>query len=99
MRVQNLRVSAIGKRPAFDLSAMAPCASNTIDDAVSGRREVWDAGQWRLANVYDRLALPVGATLHGPALFEQDDATVFLDTGFTATVDALGNLLITPDDA
>jgi N-methylhydantoinase A len=44
------------------------------------------------AAVYDRAALKVGDTLHGPAIIEQDDTTTLLTPGWHGRVDALGNL-------
>jgi N-methylhydantoinase A len=45
-----------------------------------------------VATVYDRAALKVGDTLHGPAIIEQDDTTTLLTPGWHCRVDALGNL-------
>jgi N-methylhydantoinase A len=39
--------------------------------------------------------LPVGAQVQGPAILEQADTTVWLEPGFVAKVDAMGNLLVT----
>ena len=46
------------------------------------------------AKRYDRLALPVGAKIEGPAILEQLDTTMWLEPGFVARVDRLGHLLI-----
>ncbi|MFP5475119.1 MAG: hypothetical protein ACLGJD_15865, partial [Gammaproteobacteria bacterium] len=43
---------------------------------------------------YARLDLPVGARIAGPAILEQADTTVWLEPGFEAVVDALGNLIL-----
>ncbi|NKC16340.1 MAG: hydantoinase/oxoprolinase family protein [Gammaproteobacteria bacterium] len=94
LRVINLRVAVIGRRPQLDLSVLAPPPGATVAAAERGVRQVWDAGRWREARVYDRLALPAGAGIQGPALFEQDDATVFLEHDLSAMVDAMGNLII-----
>ena len=51
-------------------------------------------GEWWSAARYPRLDLPVGTEIHGPAIMEQPDTTVWLEPGFSATVDALGNLLV-----
>jgi N-methylhydantoinase A len=93
-RILNLRVTVIGRRPHFDLALLAPEETASIEDALSGTRPVWDDGEWREANVYQRLALPVEARIEGPALFEQPDATVFLEHDLVAVVDSLGNLRI-----
>jgi N-methylhydantoinase A len=44
--------------------------------------------------VYERLELPVGARIEGPAILEQADATIVVDPGLAATVDPLGNLVL-----
>ncbi|MDE2933153.1 MAG: hydantoinase/oxoprolinase family protein [Chloroflexota bacterium] len=43
-----------------------------------------------------RASLGVGSTLGGPAVITQPDATTFIPEGWQATVDASGNLLVTP---
>jgi N-methylhydantoinase A len=93
-RVINLRVAVTGRRPRFDLSLLAPPPGNRIDTARTGTREVWVNGGPAETAVYDRLALPVGARIDGPAIFEQSDATTFLDPGLQARVDDLGNLVV-----
>jgi N-methylhydantoinase A len=96
MRVMNLRVAVIGKRPRFDLNQLAPKAGASVAEAMRGERQVHADGAWHTAVVYERLALPVGAQIPGPAILEQDDATVFMEPNSTATVDVLGNLIIEP---
>jgi N-methylhydantoinase A len=44
--------------------------------------------------VYDRLLLPVGAEIAGPAILEQPDATIVVDPGLAARVDRLGNVIM-----
>jgi N-methylhydantoinase A len=92
-RIVNLRVSAIGRRPAFDLKALAP-VGGSLADARRGERKVWFDGGWTKAAIWDRLALPVGATVEGPSILEQADATTVLDPGLTARVDDFGNLIV-----
>jgi len=92
MRVLNLRVSVIGERRRFDLAVLAPRGASRTQPI--GRRRVFHAGAWHDAPVYDRLALPVGAALDGPALLEQADTSIWIEPGFGARVDALGNLII-----
>ena len=96
MRVMNLRVAVIGKRPRFNLNQLAPEAGASVEEAIRGERQVRADGAWHTAVVYERLALPVGAKIPGPAILEQDDATVFMEPNSTATVDTLGNLIIEP---
>ncbi|MEZ5650107.1 MAG: hydantoinase/oxoprolinase family protein [Burkholderiaceae bacterium] len=98
MRVLNLRVAMIGERPKFDLSALAPEPADTRREPI-GERRVHHDGRWWQTPVFERLALPVDFTLDGPALFEQPDTTIWLEPGFSARVDALGNLIVRTTDA
>jgi N-methylhydantoinase A len=90
----SLRTAAIGRRPAFDLSALAPENGLSQEAARLGSRPVWFAGGWRDAAIWSRLDLPAGAIVAGPAVLEQPDATTLLDPGLVARVDRFGNLII-----
>ena len=92
VRVMNLRYARIGRRPRFDLSVLAPQGAGSTEPL--GTQRVYHQGRWWDAQRYARLDLPVGAQLQGPAILEQADTTVWLEPGFTARVDALGNLLL-----
>ena len=94
IRVLNLRVSVIGVRPNFDLHLLAPDNQQTIDTAVRGARPVWFDGGWTEATIYERLRLPVGAEIKGPALLEQLDTTIFVEPDLVGKVDDFGNLVI-----
>ncbi|AWN51262.1 hydantoinase/oxoprolinase family protein [Methylobacterium sp. 17Sr1-1] len=94
-RIVNLRTAAIGRRPHFDLAALAPGPDTSLEAARLGSRSVWFAGAWHEATVYARLALPVGAEIPGPAILEQPDATTVVDPDLTARVDRLGNVVVT----
>lgn len=91
VRVLGFRTSVIGRRPEFDLGRLVS-GTSTLDAARLGRRPVYVGGQWHDADVWSRLQLPVGATVIGPCVLEQPDATTLIEPGFRATVDALGNL-------
>jgi N-methylhydantoinase A len=92
--IVNVRTAAIGRRPKFDLDALAPDSRETIAGARSGARPIWFDGGWHETTVWDRLRLPVGARIEGPAVFEQPDATTIVEPDLAATVDRLGNLII-----
>ncbi len=94
VRVLNLRVTVIGRRPKFNLSILGPSSSGSLEDAKSETRQVWINGQWWDANVYRRLDVPERATVSGPALLEQPDATIFIEPDLEALVDNFGNLVI-----
>ncbi|MEM0906824.1 MAG: hydantoinase/oxoprolinase family protein [Pseudomonadota bacterium] len=92
-RIVSVRVSAIGLRPPFDLSALAPPSGQTLD-ALKGTRPIVFQGEPHESAVYERLILPVGAEVVGPAVLEQPDATVIVEPGMVVRVDPLGNLLM-----
>ncbi len=94
VRIVNLRTAAIGRRPRFDLMALAPDQSASLAAARTSTRPVWFSGGWRETTIWDRLALPVGARIDGPAILEQGDATTVIDPGLSARVDAFGNLIV-----
>lgn len=91
-RMLNLRVSVIGRRPRFDLSLLAP--TNTEGDFHTGERAVWIGDGWYETPIYERLTLPVGSVVSGPAILEQSDATIFIEPGMCGEVDGFGNLII-----
>ena len=94
VRLLNLRLAAIGERPRFDPALLAPGPDASLTRADRGTRPVRFDGHWLETRIFDRLALPVGATIAGPAVLEQPDATVLVDPGLTARVDRFGNLVI-----
>ena len=55
---------------------------------------MWFEGEAQDTAIYRRLDLPVGATIDGPAILEQPDATTVVEPGFVASVDELGNVII-----
>ncbi|HEY8612020.1 MAG TPA: hydantoinase/oxoprolinase family protein [Roseomonas sp.] len=93
-RIVNLRTAAIGRRPRFNLSTLAPEPGATLEGARRGARPVWFGGAWHETAVISRLDLPVGAVVNGPAILEQPDATTVVDPGLMARVDHLGNVII-----
>ncbi len=94
VRIVNLRTAAIGRRPPFDMLALAPTAEADRERALVGTRRVWFGGRWHEAQIWDRLALPVGAVVDGPAVLEQPDATTVVEPGLAGRVDTFGNLIV-----
>jgi N-methylhydantoinase A len=92
-RVLTLKVAVIGRRPKIDLLKLAP-VGGTVEAARRGTRQVWFDGAWHETAVYDRLALPVGARVAGPAVLEQSDATTVVEPDLVADVDRFGNLVM-----
>jgi len=92
-RIINIRTSVTGKRPRFDLATLAP-KGGSIKQAFKGTRSVHFGDQWYDTNIYDRLELPVGAIIPGPAILEQPDTTVLIEPELVGRIDDYGNTLI-----
>lgn len=93
-KIVNLRTAAVGRRPHFDLAALAPAASANLEAARLGSRQVWFDGAWHDTAIYNRLDLPVDGVVHGPAILEQPDATTVIDPDLVARVDSFGNIVV-----
>ncbi|WP_293451213.1 hydantoinase/oxoprolinase family protein [Planktotalea sp.] len=93
-RIMNLRSAVTGKRPKFDLATLAPKTSGEVVP-VSTRPVHFD-GTWHDTTIYDRLPLPVGAIIKGPAILTQPDTTVLIEPDLQGRVDAFGNTIIEP---
>ena len=94
VKIVSLRTAAIGRRPHFDLSVLAPKPGGGFANARIGSRQVWFDGRWHETALWSRRDLPVGSVIKGPAILEQADATTVIDPGLTARVDALGNVIV-----
>ncbi|MEP2983697.1 MAG: hydantoinase/oxoprolinase family protein [Sulfitobacter sp.] len=92
-RVINLRSAVTGRRPRFNLATLAT-QGGSIEAAHKGSRQVHFGDSWHKTELYDRLALPVGAEVPGPAILEQPDTTVLIEPGLVGKVDSYGNTLI-----
>ena len=91
----NLRTASFGRRSRIDFSIFSPPPGGRLEDAKQGQRSVHFGGSWLDTPVFSRDRLPTGATIAGPAIVAQLDTTILIDPGATATVDRLGNLVIT----
>jgi N-methylhydantoinase A len=92
----NLLTSVIGRRRPFPMRSLLEASARALDTrgASIGERALYAGGRWHCAQVFDRLKLPLGARISGPALVQQIDATTVLEPGSAAVVDAIGNLRI-----
>ena len=93
-RILNLRSAVTGKRPKFDLSTLAPTTSG--EAVPKSKRQVHFEDDWHETAIYDRLALPVGTVITGPAILEQPDTTVLIEPHLQGRVDSFGNTIIEP---
>jgi N-methylhydantoinase A len=92
----NLLTSVIGRRRPFPMRSLLAASARAGDarGATIGERALYAGGRWQCAEVFDRLKLPLGARISGPALVQQIDATTVIEPGSAAVVDAIGNLRI-----
>lgn len=93
-RIINLRSTVTGIRPKFDLKTLAPLESSGIVPKPQQSHRVHFENRWFDTPVYDRLSLPSGAVIDGPALLEQLDTTIVVEPGFQCRVDTYGNVII-----
>jgi len=93
-RILNLRSAVTGKRPKFDLSALAPSGEGSAEPIA--QRQVHFGDGWHNTAIYDRLALPVGTVIKGPAILTQPDTTVLIEPDLQGRVDRFGNTIIEP---
>jgi N-methylhydantoinase A len=92
----NLVTAVIGRRRAFPIASLIdPSArAHRPQAAIIGERQLFASGRWQPAHVLERLTLPIGARISGPAIVQQIDATTVIEPGAVASVDAIGNLRI-----
>jgi N-methylhydantoinase A len=95
-RIINLRSSVTGKRPKFDLRTLAPESIASVREIPKEKstRPVRFNGEWHETAVYDRLFLPTGMIIQGPAILEQADTTVLIEPNLLGRVDEYGNTII-----
>ena len=93
-RILNLRSAVTGKRPKFDLATLAPSGEGEVEPRSS--RPVHFGDRWHDTDIYDRLSLPVGTVIEGPAILTQPDTTVLIEPDLQGRVDTFGNTIIEP---
>lgn len=91
-RILNLRSAVTGKRPKFDLATLAPTSQAAAEPIAM--RQVHFGNDWHDTAIYDRLSLPVGTVITGPAILTQPDTTVLIEPDLRGRVDSFGNTII-----
>jgi N-methylhydantoinase A len=89
----NLRVSGIGPITRPRRRERPPGDGDPVRAHIGTRRVFFD--DWAMTPRYARERLAPGDVLRGPAVIEEYGSTLPLHPGFTATADALGNLVVT----
>ena len=92
----NLNTSVTGVRAPIDMSRLIDPAGRaaTLEDALKERRPVWFDARWIDTPIYDRAKLPLDASIAGPAILEQMDATTVIEPGDRAQGDVNGNIIV-----
>ena len=96
IQLVTFRVAALARIEAPTL-ANGDAAAGRLEAALAGRRPVFfkEASGFVDCPIYDRALIPRGATILGPAIIEQMDATTVVLPGQTARSDAAGRLMLT----
>ena len=89
VEIISLRARAVGRLPS---TPPAPVSGGGPAEQ-KGERMIRVRGRVTSAGLYDRASLSVGDILEGPAIVQQPDTTLLLCTGWSATMDDLGNLI------
>ncbi len=87
----SFRVRCLGPVPELSLESASPGGGA---GSLKGTRRAWFGGAWHETPVHDRYALMPGASIAGPAIIEEREATTILAPGDALTVDAARNLRI-----
>ena len=95
----NVRLTAIGKLPAYSRRRIPP-GNGDPGAAAKGTRAIRldNGGNAPSCPVYDRYGLRAGDGFAGPALVEEMDSTTLVPPGFTAAIDGQGYLVLSRED-
>ncbi len=96
VQVVTLRVTAAAERPR-PRPVREPGAPADARQALKGERPAWSpvTGHYVAHRVYERSRLPIGATVTGPAIVEEEACTLVVGADATAEVDTRGSVLVT----
>ncbi|MGE3917994.1 MAG: hypothetical protein AB7F78_20050 [Hyphomicrobiaceae bacterium] len=97
VEIVTLRVEASGAFPEPTLAALP--ATGPTSDAIYARQSMYLETGVVDCPLYDRVKLGSGATIEGPAILTQLDATTLILPGQVAVVDRVGNLIVADDSA
>ncbi|MEU3891737.1 hydantoinase B/oxoprolinase family protein [Streptomyces sp. NPDC029041] len=100
--VEALSVEATGITAPPDLSALAPCATDTASSGTTGGRHssaprtvrLHTGGTWRDVPLRRREELPPGDTVTGPAIITESGSTTVVDDGWWAAAADDGHLVM-----
>jgi len=95
--IVGLRAVVQGAEKAF----INPETTRGGADASAARVQetrLFEGGAWRDGWIYDRAKLAPGNRVPGPAIVTEMDSTSVILPGFVGVIDAVGNILIWPED-
>jgi 5-oxoprolinase (ATP-hydrolysing) len=90
--VEAVNVEATGGAAAFDETAGD--AFSTADPEPERETRFYSNGAWREAKVFTRRALPLGATIPGPALIIEPHQTIVVEDGWRAEITAKNHVVL-----
>ena len=93
VEIINARVTIVGTTPKPVATPLRADGNAGQPAEPSGRREILEHRTPVEAAVYEWDRLGVGATFQGPAVVEAVDTTVYLPSGFAASLDRWGNIV------
>ena len=86
--VVTLRVRVAAPAPAIDWAVRAESAE------TDGSRSIWREGAWQTHASLERAGLSEGATVDGPCLIDQEDATTLIPDGWSGVVREAGTIVL-----
>ena len=95
VEIVTLRVQAIARSPKPRITRARLGTTDARHARISEHRIV-EGRRWRSAVLYDRARLRPGNRIAGPAVITELSATTYLPTSWTAAVDSLSNLFLSP---
>lgn len=86
-----LSATAVLAKPMFPSSEIK---NGNAEQAIKEHRSVYFEGGYQVTNIYDRSLLNAGNQFSGPAIIEQQDSTILVHPGQTATIDQYQNIKV-----
>ena len=88
--------AVVGASVTLKADISIPKGSGDVTGALIHQSRFFYEGDWHDAGIYDRGQLGAEDVVAGPAIVSEMDSTTVVLPGYSATVDAVGNLLIQP---
>ena len=88
--------AVVGASVTLKADISIPKGSGNVSGALIHQSRFFYEGDWHDAGIYDRGRLGAEDVVAGPAIVSEMDSTTVVLPGYSATVDAVGNLLIQP---